>query len=523
MSSLDHTPFNASDHLVDRHVREGRGDRVALRVGGESTTYAELSSLVGSVASGLAGLGVRAEERVALVLLDGVEFVAAFLATMRLGAIPLPLDPLLSGRDLALPASDAWARVAVVSSERVGVVAELVEGAPEIRDVVVAGQPAEALPHCVECHTFDGLLAGRRRIAPFPTREDSPGFWLCTSGTSGRPKLAMHRHADLRLAAEGYPREVLGLGSGDRCLSLAPLWHAYGLGNALAFPLAAGATAILEPTRSPSPALVAKLVRDEQPTLLFGTPAAYAALLASGLPAHALASVRHAASAGERLPGDVAAAFRDRFGVELLDGVGSTELLHIYLSNRPGSSRPGTVGRPVEGYRVRLEDADAAPVPPGTPGRLLVRGATMASGYWCRASATRQAFRGEWFDSGDMYVCSHDGVYTYLGRADEMFQVAGEWVAPVDVEAVLVEHAAVLEAVVVGEARADGVVEPVAYVVAEPGVTVDPAVLLEHCRRRLSNAQRPRRFVVIASLPRSGAGKVQRSKVADDARLPAAG
>ena len=343
------------------------------------------------------------------------------------------------------------------------------------------------------------MRAGRRRLASHPTREDSPGFWLCTAGTSGRPKLAMHRQADLRLAAEGYPREVLGLGPGDRCLSLVPLWHAYGLGNSLAFPLAAGATAILELDAHSSPSLVAKLVRDEQPTLLFGMPAAYAELLASGLPPQAFGPVRHAASAGERLPAEVATGFRERFGLELLDGVGSTELLQVYLSNRPGSSRPGTVGRPVAGYRVRLEAADGVPVPPGTPGRLHVSGATMASGYWCRASATRQAFRGEWFDSGDMYVCSGDGVYTYLGRADEMFEVAGEWVAPADVEAVLVEHAAVSEAVVVGEERADGMVEPVAYVVAEPGVTVDPAVLLAHCRRRLPGAQRPRRIVVIAS------------------------
>jgi benzoate-CoA ligase len=290
----------------------------------------------------------------------------------------------------------------------------------------------------------------------------------------------------------------------------------------LAFPLAAGATAILEPRRPPTPSLVASIIRDERPTLFFSVPTFYAGLLAAELAPDTFASVRHAASAGERLPAEVGARFRERFGVELLDGVGSTELTHIYISNRPGAARPGSSGTPVSGYRVRLEDADGNAVPAGTPGRLLVSGATMASGYWCRAAATRRSFRGEWFDSGDMCVCSPDGFYTYLGRADDMFKVAGEWVAPAEVEAVLVEHPAVLEAVVIGEARPDGLIEPVAYVVAAPGQAIDRDALLEHCRGRLAGFKRPRRIVVLERLRKSGMGKIERSKVSDEASLAVA-
>jgi benzoate-CoA ligase len=472
-----------------------------------------LHALVRRAAAGLRSLGVRPEERVVLVLFDGIEFVVSFLAALRIGAIPLPLNSLLPGQDLGLSVGDARARIVLLAGEKTGVVNDLLECAPEVRHLVVTGElEAPRLPG-VAVSGFEELVSGEGDDEIYPTWEDSPGFWLCTSGTTGRPKLVMHRHVDLRIPAEGYAREVLGIGPDDRCFSVAPLFHAYGLGNALAFPLAAGASAVLEPARPPKPPLVAELVREERPTLFFSVPTFYAALLAADLPEDTFASIRHAVSAGEPLPAELFHRFRARFGVEILDGIGSTEMTHIYVSNRPGRCRPGSSGTPVGGYRVRLADEQGNDAPPDTPGQLWVSGGSAATGYWCRTDATRQSFQGDWFRSGDMYVQSEDGFYTYLGRADDMFKVSGEWVAPAEVEAILVEQPGVLEAAVVGAPRPDGLTEPVALIVAIDGQSVDPDALIEGCRERLAGFKRPRRVVLVEELPKTATGKIVRTKL----------
>jgi benzoate-CoA ligase len=324
----------------------------------------------------------------------------------------------------------------------------------------------------------------------------------------------MHRHVDVRLTAEGYAREVLQLSAADRCFSIAPLFHAYGLGNSLTFPLATGATAILEPTRPPTPKLVADIVRLEEPTVFFAVPTFYAALLAADLPDDTFAPLRLAVSAGEPLPAELYARFHDRFGVEIIDGIGSTELTHIYISNRPGRVVPGSSGTPVGGYRIRLEDDDGNEVLSDEPGHLSVAGASLATGYWCRTEATRERFRGDWFRTGDMYSRSADGYYTYLGRADDMLKVAGEWVSPAEVEGVLAEHPDVLEAAVVGE-TVDGLTRPVAFVVRMPGRTIDEVELVEFCRVRLAGFKRPRRVVVTDDLPKTATGKIQRARIRD--------
>jgi len=487
-------PFNASEYLLDRRLIAGDGGRVAIRERDRSITYAQLLDRVGRASAGLRELGLRSEERVLLVMLDGLDFVATFLGAMRIGAVPLPLNPLLPVRDLAHAAVDSRARVAVVSGARAAIAEELREGAPELTQVVVDVPEAGTDP------------------GPFATWEDSPGFWLCTSGTTGRPKLAMHRHVDVRLTVEGYAREVLQLSAADRCFSIAPLFHAYGLGNSLTFPLAAGATAILEPTRPPTPKLVAEIVRLQKPTVFFAVPTFYAALLAANLPRSTFASLRLAVSAGEPLPAELYVRFHERFGVEILDGIGSTELTHIYISNRPGRVVPGSTGTPVGGYRIRLEDEDGNDVLPGEPGHLSVAGASLATGYWCRTDATRERFHGEWYRTGDMYSCSADGYYTYLGRADDMLKVAGEWVSPAEVEGVLAEHPDVLEAAVVGE-PVDALTRPVAFVVALPGRTIDEVELVEFCRARLAGFKRPRRVVLVDELPKTVTGKIQRALV----------
>jgi benzoate-CoA ligase family protein len=501
--------FNVSDYFVDRHVREGRGDRVAIRVRGESITYEELAGRVATAAAALADVGVRSEERVLMVLFDGADFVSVFLGAMRLGAVPLPLNPLLPGADLARVALESRARVGAIAAERADVAPILAAGAPELVELLVAGDAAAE----ISLVRLADVMAASSAAPAYDTWEESPGFWLCTSGTTGRAKLVMHRHVDLRLTAEGYAQEVLAVDPDDRCYSVAPMFHAYGLGNSMGFPLSVGATAVVEPRRPPSPELAASVLRSERPTLFFAVPTFYAALLASDLPADTFGSTRLAVSAGEPLPAELCAQFEHRFGVEVLDGIGSTELTHIYISNRAGAVRPGSSGTPVAGYRVRLEDEHGAPVASDTPGQLVAAGQALATGYWCRTDATRERFQGEWLRTGDMYACAADGFYTYLGRTDDMLKVAGEWVSPAEVEAVLVEHPTVLEAAVVGVPTPDGLTKPAAMVVAAPGLDPDPAELMEHCRSRLAGFKRPRAIFVVDTLPKTAVGKIVRSNV----------
>jgi acyl-coenzyme A synthetase/AMP-(fatty) acid ligase len=291
---------------------------------------------------------------------------------------------------------------------------------------------------------------------------------------------------------------------------VAPLFHAYGLGNSLAFPLAVGATTILEPTRPPAPSLVARVVRAEQPTLFFSVPTSFGALLAADLPPETFRSVRRAASAGEALPSEFFTRFLDRFGVQILDGIGSTEMAHIFLSNRAGAARPGTSGTPVGGYEVELRDDEGNVLAPGSSGHLFVRGTTAATGYYCQAEATRKTFLGDWIHTGDMYASSADGFYSYLGRSDDMLKVGGEWVSPAEVEAVILQYAGVIEVAVVGEATPDGLTHPVACLVAAAGIEIDVAAVTDHCKTRLAGFKRPRRIVVMPDLPKTATGKIQR-------------
>jgi benzoate-CoA ligase family protein len=514
-------PFNACEYLLDRRVEAGDGSRVAIRCRGESITYDELLERVCRVGSGLRALGVRPEERVALALLDGPEFAAAFLGAMRIGAVPLSLNPLLPGRDLGLIVADGRARVAIVSAERAETaVPGLVAGAPELTDVVLTGNATVSVEG-VCLHRWNDLAVRTGDAKPYPTWEDSPGFWLCTSGTTGRPKLAMHRHDVLRRTAEGYAREVLAITPDDRLYSVAPMFHAYGLGNSLSFPLSVGATAILEPTRPPAPALVESVVTSERPTLFFSVPTSYGALLASDLSADTFRSVRQAVSAGEALPEEFCTRFHERFGVEILDGIGTTELGHIVISNRRGKARPGTSGTVVGGYEVQLLDDEGNVLPLGSVGHLYVRGESAANGYWCQAETTRRTFRGEWVRTGDMYATSQDGFLSYLGRSDDMIKVGGEWVSPAEVEAALLEHTSIVEAAVIGETTPEGLLQPVAYVVAAPGQSVDAELLIAHCRARLAGYKRPRRIVSVPDLPKTATGKIQRVELRKGAVQPA--
>jgi benzoate-CoA ligase family protein len=347
----------------------------------------------------------------------------------------------------------------------------------------------------------------------YRTWVDSPGFWLCTSGTTGMPKLAMHTHGDLAATHDTYGVNVVGITEDDISYSVGPMFHAYGLGNSLTFPFAVGATVVLVPTRPPTPQMVADVIARELPTLFFCIPTFYAALTNTDLPDDAFASVRRAFSAAEALPAETLNRFKERFGVTILDGIGSTELLHVYLSNSDEQTRPGTTGTPVPGYEMKVVDSDELEVPAGEPGELYVSGPSSASGYWCRSETSRATFRGRWVRTGDMYVCSEDGFYTYWGRADDMLRVGGEWVAPAQVEGVLIEHPEVLEAAVVGVRDDEGIQRPVAHVIPAPGASPTPEVLTEWCRERLAGYKRPRRYEIVSDLPKTATGKIQRFKL----------
>jgi benzoate-CoA ligase family protein len=509
--------FNASTWLVDRHLHEGRGDRVAVECGADATTYAGLLAEVNGAANGLRALGVRAGERVVLVMNDGVPFVALLLGALRIGAIPVPVSTMLTGKDLGVIVDDAGARTVCLSEAYAGHLAAIVDGAPDLAVAVVDGSPAGGAG--VAVHRLADVTADCGEAPVARTSADSPAFWLYTSGTTGTPKGAMHRHEDLRATAATYAATVLRTAPDDRFFSVAKLFFAYGLGNSLTFPLAVGATSILWPER-PSPAGVAEVCSRHRPTLFFAVPGFYAAMLDAGLPPDALASVRAAASAGESLPADLHRRFTTHFGVPLLDGIGTTEALHIFCSNRMGAERPGTSGTPVDGYELKLvDDAGAEVTAPDTPGALLVKGESLATGYWCRTATSRQVFEGEWMRTGDTYTRSVDGYYTCLGRSNDMIKPGGIWVSPAEVEAVLVEHPDVLEAAVVGARNADGLEEPVAFIVARSGSVVDPAAIEAHCRERMAAFKRPRRVLVVDALPKTATGKIQRFALRDQLRV----
>jgi len=510
--------FNAADHLVDRHVRDGRGDRLAVVCAGQSLTYAALADEIARVAAGLRSLGVRPEERVMLCMADGVELLTGILAAMRIGAVPVPVSTMVTGAELGTMLADCRARLLCVSVEFAAAAQVAVEMAPEVVHVVVDGDVD--VPFAVHRWSeFDGSGDS----APYATWADSPALWLYTSGTTGRPKGAMHRHASIRHVAECYGMGVLGVTPEDRCLSVAKLFFAYGLGNSCFFPLSVGATAILERAR-PTPAVIAERAIAARPTLFFAVPTFYAALLAGDIPNDSFASVRQGVSAGEPLPAVVASRFAERFGVEILDGIGSTEALHIFLSNRPGQVRPSSSGTPVPGYQVQIRDDDGDVVDtPGQPGHLYLNGPSIATGYWCRHETTRQVFQGEWLRTGDTYVRNDDGTYSCLGRSDDMLKAGGIWVSPAEVEERLLAHPDVAEAAVVAAPDDVGLEKPVACVVPVAGHVIDAEKLTLWCRDGLAAFKRPRRVITVDELPKTATGKIRRNVLRDQVKDVLAG
>ncbi len=505
--------YNLADDLVDRHVREGRGDRLAILSDGRQITYRELSENVNRVGDGLRTMGVGAGARVLLILLDSPEFIHAFLGAAKIGAVPVPTNTTLRSTDYAYFLEESGAAAVIVHSALLSEVAPALKASSQSLEnhVVVVGAPVSGYLH------WDDWL-GRRSAAldQASTTATDVAFWLWTSGSTGRPKAAVHRHGDWAYCAENYARGVLRIAASDVTFSSSKLFHAYGLGNSLAFPLHAGAATVLAPARPQAKSVLA-IVQRTRPTLFFSVPTLYAAMLQEARDAeYDLASVRLAISAAEPLPAEIFRRWKERFGIEILDGLGSTELLHIYVSARTGEVRPGSSGTPVPGYDVRVVDLEGKDAPAETVGDLLVAGDSRAVSYWNRPELTADRMRGRWFVTGDKYTVDADGYYWYAGRADDMFKVSGQWISPIEIENTIVEHASVLEAAVVAFQEESGLHSVKAFVVVREGCTPGPELakqLQDFVKSRLTPYKCPRRIEFLFELPKSAAGKVLRYKL----------
>lgn len=509
--------FNAADYLVTRRVAAGEGDRIAA-IGTTTITYAGLDELIGNVAGAYRGAGLRPDDRVLIVMADDVPMLAAILGAFRAGVVAVPVSTMFTAHELATIMADSGARLVLCSSEFADAVNAALPDATDVAAVVIDGDADLQLPADMHGWSWPEFVAKGAAATPdlretAKTGDDSWALWLYTSGTTGSPKAAIHRHANIRHVCETYGTQVLGIRADDRGLSIAKMFFAYGIGNSVFFPLSVGATTILE-RRRPTPAIIAERVAADHPTLFFGVPTFYAALLHSDLPDDTFASVRLATSAGEPLPAPLLRRFKERFGVDIIDGIGSTEALHIFLSNRPDDITPSTTGTAVPGYELRLCDESGQPVSDGTPGALQVRGESIALGYWRRTEATRQVFRGEWLITGDTYVRNETGTYTCLGRNSDMLKAGGIWVSPAEVESRLLEHPAIVEVAVVGVADNDGLDKPVAAVVlAEGAHDTTEAELIAWCRDGLAHFKAPRQIIFAPALPKTATGKLQRFRV----------
>ena len=507
--------YNAVTWLLDRNIDEGRGAKLAFTDTVSELSYGDLQKQSCRAANLLRRLGVRREERVAMIMLDTVDFPAVFLGAIRAGIVPVPLNTLLTSEQYAYVLADCRARVLFISEALLPVVKDMVGRLPDLEHVIVSGNDAHG-----HKKLSDELAREDDSFATVATHPDEPAFWLYSSGSTGMPKGVRHLHSNLAATADTYARQVLGIRENDVCLSAAKLFFAYGLGNALTFPMSVGATTVLHSDR-PTPAAMFALMNTYNPTIFYGVPTLFAAMLNDGSMKDARAGgrLRICTSAGEALPESVGNAWKARFGVDILDGVGSTELLHIFLSNAPGDIKYGCSGRPVPGYNVRLVNEAGEEVPDGEVGELLVDAPSAGEGYWNQRAKSRQTFEGHWTRTGDKYIRDAEGRYTFCGRSDDMFKVSGIWVSPFEVESALITHPAILEAAVVPEADPEGLLKPKAFVVLRADTKTDGLheALKEHVKQKIGPWKYPRWIDVVDSLPKTATGKIQRFKLRDGA------
>ena len=508
--------FNFAQHLIERN--SGRGGKTAFIDDYGSLTYGDLAARVRRLAAALQAAGVRREERVLLLMHDCADWPVVFLGALYAGVAPVAVNTLLTADDYAYMLLHCRAQAVFVSGALLPILQTALEQTPahikaDVKQIIVS-HPGGALPR--NAASLDSFLAEQQPHShPAFTGPDEPAFWLYSSGSTGRPKGTVHTHGNLYWTAELYGAAVLGINERDVCFSAAKLFFAYGLGNGLSFPISVGATTVLMAER-PTPDATFKRWIDHQPTVFFGAPTGFAGMLASpNLPAKSQTALRLVSSAGEALPADLGERFSKHFGVEIIDGIGSTEMLHIFLSNAPGRVRYGTTGWPVPGYTIELRDEDGRAVADGETGDLYIKGPSAALMYWANRDKSRETFQGAWTKSGDKYVRNDDGSYTYSGRSDDMLKVSGIYVSPFEVESTLMQHAAVLEAAVIGVADAEGLTKTKAFVVLKAGQQTDEAELKAFVKERLAPYKYPRSIEFITELPKTATGKIQRFKLRD--------
>jgi benzoate-CoA ligase len=490
--------YNAADDLVGRNLKAGRAGKLAYIDDAGQLTFGELAERVNRFGNHLLSLGLRMEDRILIAMHDGIDWPVAFLGAIKAGIVPVAVNTLLTPKDYEYMLSDSRAKALLVSPPLKPQFEPFLSKLPFLKHVLVP-------PFALEKSSSELKAA--------PTTRDDPCFWLYSSGSTGMPKGTVHVHSSMRVTAELYAQGVLGLKESDVCYSAAKFFFAYGLGNSLSFPLAAGATTVIMAER-PTPDAVFKRLVERKPTIFFGVPTLYAAMLASpAFPSKDLLNLRMCVSAGEALPPQISKSFKEKTGVEIYDGIGSTEMLHIFLSNRPGDLRYGTTGKAVPGYDLKLVDEQGGEVKQGELGELLIKGPTAANLYWNNRAKSRSTFVGEWTRSGDKYSQDADGFYAYGGRTDDMLKVSGIWVSPAEVEAALVSHEAVLEAAVVGKEDEQKLVKPKAFVVLKPGKEATTEELQNYVKSKLAPYKYPRWIEFATELPKTATGKIQRFKL----------
>ena len=501
--------FNAATHFLDRHVAEGRGARTAFRFAGRDVAYGEIALHANRLGNVLRARDVQIEQRVLLALPDRPEFAEAFWGAMKIGAVPVPVSDALPAEELAFLLQDSRARAVIASEAAAARILTIRPQCPALESVIVVGGRRRGALE------YERLLEkASPELEPADTSRDDVALWLYTSGSTGRPKAAVHLHHDLMHAAELVGRGIFGIAADDTIFSASKLHFAFGLGNALYFPALVGATSVLVPERLEAEGIL-ELIQAERPTMLFAVATVYRRLLqVEGAERRFdLSSLRLCVSSGEALPAAIFHAWKSRFGHELLDVVGSTEALHDYIANRPGEARPGSSGRVIPGYEARLVDDQDRPVAPGFVGQLLIKGDSTAAYYWNRHERTRATMQGEWLRTGDMFYQDADGYFYFCGRGDDMLKVGGMWVSPVEIEACLGEHPAVLEAAVIGRGDADGLTKAHAFCVLRDGRDGTDALVTELqalVRKQLAGYKSPRWIDFVPELPKTTTGKIQR-------------
>ena len=513
MSQLFSIPdrYNAAADLVDRNVAEGRGDKPAILCEDRRLTYRDVQALVNRVGNALRGSGVGMEQRVMLLLPDVPEFIAAFFGAVKIGAVPIPANTLFKAADYEYMLNDSRAKVLIAHHTLWPEVAKVRDRLRSLREVVLVGGDA---PGTRRFEAWAG--AASPDLEPAPTSKDDAVFMAYTSGTTGFPKGAVHLHHDMAFSGEHFARRTLGFTAEDRIYSAPKLFFTYGLGNSMYLPFYVGATVVLQPAW-PKPDVVYETIQRARPTVFFGVPTLYAALLAvpQAEKTYDLSCLRLCHSGGEPLPPAIFEGWKAKFGLEIYDGIGSTEAVHIFISNRPGDVRVGSSGRPVPGYEVRVTDDEGRELPPGEIGNLMLKGDSIAACYWNKHEQSKRTFQGEWLFTGYKYSVDADGYFWFAGRANDMLKVSGIWVSPAEVEAALIAHPAVLEAAVVGQPDEHGLIKPKAFVVLKPGRGGGglEAEMKAFVKDRIAPYKYPRWIAFVPELPKTATGKIQRFKL----------